>query len=64
MTALPLARHVHSLEALGPWGTALLAVGCLASLWVIWKAVVYTLRPGEEAPDHIKRSILDEEGGT
>ena len=26
--------------------------------WTIWKAVMYTVRPGEDEPDHIKRLIL------
>jgi len=29
-------------------------------VWVLWKAVLYTLRPGETEPDHIKRMILQE----
>ena len=27
-------------------------------MWSIWKAVMYTIHPGEEEPDHIKRMIL------
>lgn len=30
----------------------------LAAMWSIWKAVMYTIHPGEEEPDHIKRLIL------
>lgn len=30
----------------------------LAAMWSIWKAVMYTIHPGEEEPDHIKRMIL------
>lgn len=32
----------------------------VVAAWVIWKAVMYTLRPGETEPDHIKRIILTE----
>jgi hypothetical protein len=30
----------------------------IAAGWSIWKAVLYTVHPGEEEPDHIKRLIL------
>lgn len=30
----------------------------LAAMWSIWKAVMYTIHPGEQEPDHIKRIIL------
>ncbi len=36
-----------------------IAAGLIAS-WVIWKAVHYTMHPGETEEDHIKRSILNE----
>lgn len=45
----------------GPLEWAIVAVGGAISLWVIWRAVRTTLRPGEEAPDHVKRSILEDE---
>ena len=32
----------------------------IAAFWSIWKAVMYTLDPGETEPDHIKRMILEE----
>lgn len=37
----------------------LVVVG-LATGWTIWKAVMYTIRPGEQEPDHIKRLILSD----
>ncbi len=37
------------------WGIA-----ALACAWVLWKSVQWTIWPGEDAPDHVKRSILDE----
>ena len=35
----------------------LIAIG---AFWSIWKAVMYTIHPGETEPDHIKRIILQE----
>jgi hypothetical protein len=60
MSAVLLAAHDH-LAGLGPVGWAILGAAVLASLWVIWRAVHLTLHPGEEEPDHIKRSILADE---
>lgn len=56
-----LAAHDHDVSDL----TALEWIGVgLAGLfvvWVIWRAVVLTIRPGEEDPNHIKRAILDDD---
>jgi hypothetical protein len=56
-----LAEHAHAswedFDALA-WGVVV-AAGLVAA-WVIWKAVRYTLEPGETEADHIKRSILDD----
>ena len=57
-----LASHGHSLWT--EWGAlewSIVAVGGAISLWVIWLAVRHTFRPGEEAHDHVKRSILADE---
>ena len=54
-----LAAHEH-FENLGPFEWAAVAAAGVVSAWVIWKAVVYTLHPGEEDPGHIKRMILDD----
>ena len=54
--------HKHPTWAdFGPveW-VALVVAGALGA-WTIWKAVMYTIRPGEESPDHIKRSILHDD---
>ena len=32
----------------------------LVTVWVIWRAVRLTVRPGEKDPDHIKRRILED----
>lgn len=57
----PTAAHDHpALQDLGPLAWVALAVAGLAAAWVIWKAVRFTFHPGEEEPDHIKRSILQE----
>jgi hypothetical protein len=56
-----LAAHEHSpFEDLGPLGWALGLVCAAISVWVIWLSVRWTFRPGEEDPDHPKRSIFDE----
>lgn len=39
---------------------SLVGISAVAAIWVVWKAVHYTMHPGEAEPDHIKRSILDE----
>ncbi len=62
LPAAPLASHGHGLWT--EWGAlewAIVAVGGVISLWVIWLAVRHTFRPGEEAAEHVKRSILDAE---
>lgn len=57
-----LASHGHpTWEAWGPLEWAIVGVGGAISLWVIWLAVRHTFRPGEQAEDHVKRSILDDE---
>ena len=33
------------------------------AMWAVWKAVMYTIEPGEDEPDHIKRQILLEPAG-
>jgi hypothetical protein len=35
-------------------------LAALGVAWVIWKAVMYSVDPGEEGSDHIKRMILQE----
>lgn len=37
------------------WGAV-----ALTCAWVLWKSVQWTIWPGEDAPDHVKRSILDD----
>jgi hypothetical protein len=58
MTLLPLA-HAH-FESLGTFEWMLVGIAALIGGWTIWLAVKYTLRPGEDEPDHVKRSILDD----
>lgn len=55
-----LAAHAHDLAALSWLEWILVGLSALAVVWVIWRAVVLTVRPGEEDPQHIKRSILDD----
>ena len=56
-----LAAHDHpAFEDFGPLAWITVVVAGVAVAWVIWKAVRYTLHPGEQEPDHIKWSILEE----
>jgi hypothetical protein len=55
-----LAAHEHFRDmGAVEWITAVLAAA--TSLWSIWLAVRYTLKPGETERDHVKYSILDDE---
>lgn len=55
-----LAAHRHFADmGAGEWAIAIAAA--LASLWSIWQSVRYAVHPGETEPDHIKRSILEDE---
>ena len=59
---LPLAAHEHfdfAQFSLLEW--ALFVLESAITVWVLWLAVKVTLRPGEDAPDHVKRSILDDD---
>ena len=59
---LPLAAHEHA--PFSSWGWlewSIFGVCALVTAWVLWLAVKWTLRPGEEEPDHVKRSILDDD---
>ena len=57
-----LAAHDHDVTAFGPLEWILVGVAFLGAVWVIWRAVALTMRPDENDPDHIKRSILDDDG--
>jgi hypothetical protein len=50
--------HAH-FENLGAFEWVLVGLATLIGAWTVWLSVKYTLRPGEEAPDHVKRLILD-----
>ncbi len=57
----PVATHSHlDLSRLSGLEWALIGVAGLAALWSIWRAVQFTLHPGETETTHIKRSILAE----
>ena len=47
-----------------PYEYVLVGLAIVGMLWTLYLAVRYTLRPGEDRPDHIKRSILDDEGNS
>jgi hypothetical protein len=56
-----LAGHTHDLSEVGPVGWVLIGLAALFVVWVIWRTIVLTVRPGEEDPDHIKYMILDDD---
>ena len=59
LAGITLAGHTHPTWAdfsATVW-VAIVVAGAIA-MWTIWKAVMFTLRPGEEDPEHIKRQIL------
>ena len=56
-----LAAHVHDLSGLSPLEWGIVGVSAVFVAWVFWRAIQLTLHPGEEEPDHIKRSILEDE---
>lgn len=59
----PLGSGSHGIDV-STWGAlewggySAMALVCI---WVLWRAVRTTVRPGEEAADHVKRSILDDD---
>ena len=55
LAALAYSRLPSDLEGWVIWTAA-----ALACAWVLWKSVQWTIWPGEEAHDHVKRSILDD----
>ncbi|MDA1195019.1 MAG: hypothetical protein O2894_07510 [Planctomycetota bacterium] len=62
MQLLLAAGHKHPTWAdFGPVEWVAIVVAGLLAAWSVWKAVLYTVRPGEEDPCHIKRSILYDE---
>lgn len=60
MSAL-LAAHDHDVSNLTAIEWVLVGLAALFVVWVIWRAVILTIRPGEEDPNHIKRMILDDD---
>jgi hypothetical protein len=55
----PVVAHGRLPQDVGEW--AFFALVALVGAWVLWKAVEHSVHPGEEAPDHVKRSILADE---
>ena len=60
--AAPLVAHGRLPDSAVEWG--IFVVAAVVTAWVLWKAVRYTMRPGETEPGHVKRSILDDDGGS
>ena len=61
--ALDVSNTSRQGDSIGIQGTAASPEGMagLFVAWSVWKAVVLTLHPREDDPDHIKRSILEPE---
>ena len=58
-----LAAHAHPVwEDFGVLEWTVTALAALLVMWSIWKAVQYTMNPGEDEPDHYKRIIFDPPG--
>ena len=56
-----LAAHDHDVSDLGFVEWTAIGVAALLVVWVIWRAIVLTVRPGEDDPHHIKRLILEDD---
>jgi len=64
LPGLLLASAGHSHFDFKSWNAGewfLFGTSALVTIWVLWLAVRATVSPGEEAPDHVKRSILDDD---
>lgn len=46
-----------------PYEYVLVGLAIVAMVWTLYLAVRYTVRPGEDRPDHIKRAILEDDEG-
>jgi hypothetical protein len=55
-----LASHGHFAD-MGPLEWVVVGLAAVVGSWVVWKAVRYTIHPGEEEPDHPKRMILGDD---
>ena len=58
---LPLAAHQHDVSDFGVVAWIAVGLAGLLVVWVIWRAVILTVRPGEDDPHHIKRMILEDD---
>ena len=56
-----IGAHVHDLSGLSALEWVIVGVSSVGVAWVFWLAVRLTLRPGEDDPDHVKRSILEDD---
>ncbi len=60
---LPLAHDHPAWQDFGLLEWLLAASAGLFTAWSIWRAVVHTLRPAEEGPDHLKCMIFKDPAG-
>ena len=55
-----LAEHVHpEWEDFGTLEWVIVVAATLVVIWSIYKTVRYTIQPGEQDPDHVKRIIFE-----
>lgn len=55
-----LWQHAHR-QAASPLEYVAVAVAAVITAYALVRTVQATIRPGESEPDHIKRTVLDEE---
>jgi hypothetical protein len=60
---LDLLQGMHKMASApgATWEYALAAISVAIVLWVFYLAIRMTIHPGEDDPNHIKRTILDDE---
>jgi len=56
-----LGSHAHDLSGLSTLGWGIVLAAGVFVAWVFWRAIVLTLRPNEDDPQHIKHQILEED---
>jgi hypothetical protein len=62
LPALPVLASAHGLfRDATPLEWALYVGEALVTIAVLWFAVRWTVEPGEEAPDHVKRDVLEDD---
>lgn len=61
ISAVPAGHHV--VERTGAYETVIVVLGVAITALVAFLTVKYFVRPGEKGAEHIKRRVLEAEGG-